>query len=67
VSHEVGGRTGQRYETPVNVFPTDDGYVFALTYGPNTDWVRNVLAAGSCELRKRGQTIRLHGRLLGQA
>ena len=27
------------------------GYAFALTYGPGTDWVKNVLAAGSCELR----------------
>jgi hypothetical protein len=33
--------------------------VFALTYGPDTDWVKNVLAAGGCELRTRGRTIRL--------
>jgi len=24
--------------------------VIALTYGPGTDWVRNVVAAGECEL-----------------
>jgi hypothetical protein len=43
---------------PVNVFPAEDGYIFALTYGTTgTDWVRNVLAAGSCELRTRGRTI----------
>ena len=54
-----GRRSGRRYQTPVNVFPADDGYIFALTYGPDTDWVRNVLAAGGCELRTRGRTVRL--------
>jgi hypothetical protein len=34
-----GRRSGRAYETPVSVFPTGDGYMFALTYGPGTDWV----------------------------
>jgi deazaflavin-dependent oxidoreductase (nitroreductase family) len=54
-----GRRTGRRYRTPVNVFPAENGYIFALTYGPDTDWVRNVLAAGGCELQTRGRTVRL--------
>src|SRR6266516_4303910 len=54
-----GRRSGRRYQTPVNVFRASDGYVIALTYGPETDWVKNVLAAGGCELRTRGQTIPL--------
>jgi deazaflavin-dependent oxidoreductase (nitroreductase family) len=54
-----GRRSGRLYQTPVNVFATGDGYVFALTYGPDTDWVKNVLAADGCELRTRGRTIRL--------
>jgi deazaflavin-dependent oxidoreductase (nitroreductase family) len=54
-----GRRSGRRYRTPVNVFATTDGYRFALTYGPDTDWVRNVLAAGGCELETRGRTVRL--------
>jgi deazaflavin-dependent oxidoreductase (nitroreductase family) len=54
-----GRRSGRRYRTPVNVFATEGGYRFALTYGPDTDWVKNVLAAGGCELRTRGRTIRL--------
>ena len=54
-----GRRSGRRYRTPVNVFPTKDGYVFALTYGADTDWVKNVLAAGGCELQTRGSAIRL--------
>jgi hypothetical protein len=41
------------------VFTAGDGYVLALTYGPDTDWVKNVLAAGGCELRTRGRAIQL--------
>ena len=48
-----GRRSGLLYQTPVSVFPAEDGYVFALTYGPDTDWVKNVLVAGGCELRTR--------------
>jgi deazaflavin-dependent oxidoreductase (nitroreductase family) len=54
-----GRRSGREYQTPVNVFRTDDGYLFALTYGPGSDWVQNVLAAGGCELRTRRRTITL--------
>ncbi len=54
-----GRRSGRLYQTPVNVFPAQDAYVFALTYGPDTDWVKNVLAAGGCELRTGGRVIRL--------
>ncbi len=54
-----GRRSGKEYQTPVNVFATEDGYVLALTYGPDTDWVKNVLAAGGCELRTGGRVVRL--------
>ncbi len=54
-----GRRSGKEYQTPVNVFPTEDGYVLALTYGPDTDWVKNVVAAGGCELRTGGRVVRL--------
>jgi deazaflavin-dependent oxidoreductase (nitroreductase family) len=55
----VGRKSGRRYETPVNVFTTPTGYLFALTYGTDTDWLKNVVAAGGCELRTRRQRIRL--------
>jgi len=54
-----GRRLRQLYQTPVNVFRTEDGGLLALTYGADTDWVKNVLAAGGCELRTRGRTVRL--------
>lgn len=54
-----GRRSGRIYETPVNVFPTPDGVRIALTYGADSDWVKNVLAAGGCQLRTRGRTLSL--------
>jgi deazaflavin-dependent oxidoreductase (nitroreductase family) len=55
----TGRKTQRRYRTPVNVFPHAHRYVIALTYGPDTDWVHNVLASGSCMLEPRGRTLRL--------
>jgi deazaflavin-dependent oxidoreductase (nitroreductase family) len=55
----TGRRSGRVYQTPVNVFAADGGYVIALTYGADTDWVKNVLTAGGCELRTRGSIVHL--------
>ena len=55
----VGRRSGRPYRTPINVFHRDGDYVFALTYGPDVQWVRNVLAAGSAELEERGRIVTL--------
>lgn len=54
-----GRRSGREYRTPVNVFRVPEGYVVALTYGPDTDWTRNVLAAGGCELETMGLQVKL--------
>lgn len=59
VTH-TGRRSGRVYHTPVNVFRDGDRYTFALTYGANSDWVRNVVAAGACEIRTRGTNVMLH-------
>jgi deazaflavin-dependent oxidoreductase (nitroreductase family) len=59
VVEHVGRRSGRRYRTPVNVFKTPDGYVIALTYGTESDWVKNVHAADGCDLVTRGQRHRL--------
>jgi deazaflavin-dependent oxidoreductase (nitroreductase family) len=55
----TGRKSKSRYETPVNLFRTADGYLIALTYGAESDWVRNVLAAGGCEVITRGHRERL--------
>jgi deazaflavin-dependent oxidoreductase (nitroreductase family) len=54
-----GRRSGRTYRTPVNVFEIPDWYVVALTYGPDAEWVRNVLEAGECELQTHGGRVRL--------
>jgi deazaflavin-dependent oxidoreductase (nitroreductase family) len=55
----IGRRSGRPFSTPINVFKRGDHYVFALTYGPDVDWVKNVLAAGECEIRTRGRAVHL--------
>ena len=49
----VGRKSGRVYRTPVNVFRVPDGFLIALTYGRDSEWVQNVLAAGNCQLETR--------------
>jgi deazaflavin-dependent oxidoreductase (nitroreductase family) len=55
----AGRRSGRTYRTPVNLFRHGGRYVIALTYGADSQWVRNVLAAGGCDVETRGTTIHL--------
>lgn len=48
-----GRKSGRTFRTPLWAFRRGDGFVIALTYGPDADWVRNVLAAGGCEIDAR--------------
>jgi deazaflavin-dependent oxidoreductase (nitroreductase family) len=41
--HHVGRKSGQSYAIPVNVFRQGDAWIIALTYGSESDWVKNVL------------------------
>jgi hypothetical protein len=42
----VGRKSGRVYRTPINVFRVSNGFVIALTYSSQCEWVKNVLAAG---------------------
>jgi len=55
----AGRRSGRSYRTPINVFRHDGDYIFALTYGPEVQWVKNVLAAGTAQVEQRGRTVTL--------
>jgi len=55
----IGRRSGRAHRTPVLTFTAGDRVVIALTYGPATEWVRNILAAGQCEFTTRRMTLRL--------
>ena len=52
-----GRRTGRAHETPVGVVPMDDNFLVMLPYGSNTQWLRNVLAAGEATLVTEGRTV----------
>jgi deazaflavin-dependent oxidoreductase (nitroreductase family) len=58
VTH-VGRRSGREHSNPVNLFRRGDRYVIALTYGADSQWVRNVLAAGAVDIETRGRRIHL--------
>ena len=49
----VGRKSGRLYRTPVNVFRAPEGFLIALTYGRESEWVKNVIAAGTCQLETR--------------
>lgn len=58
VTHR-GRKSGRVFHTPVNVFPKPGRIVIALTYGIDSDWVKNVEAAGECTIRTRGREVQL--------
>src|SRR5580704_221189 len=55
----VGRKSGKLYRTPVNVFRAPEGFLIALTYGRESEWVKNVVAAGACQLETRGVLYQL--------
>lgn len=54
-----GRKTGRVFRTPLWAFRRGNGYVVALTYGSDADWVRNVTAADGCELESRRRRYRM--------
>lgn len=59
ILEHVGRTSGRRYRTPLTVFETADGVAILLTYGPDSDWVKNVLAADQVQMRRHGKTLTL--------
>jgi len=55
----VGRKSGKVYRTPVNIFRASNGFIIALTYSSQSAWVKNVLAAGGCELKTRAKKYQL--------
>lgn len=52
-----GRASGRSYDTPIVPFATDGGFLVSLPYGPDTDWVRNVVAQGSAVLVTDGREL----------
>ena len=57
VIHHVGRASGRDYRTPLEAVSVDGGYVITLVYGSRSDWVQNVLAAGSAQLEIDGEVV----------
>lgn len=50
-----GRKSGKRYETPVMAWRTRGGMLVPITWGTESDWYRNTMAAGGCEIQLRGR------------
>jgi deazaflavin-dependent oxidoreductase (nitroreductase family) len=59
ILEHVGRKSGTPYRTPLTVFSTDDGVAVLLTYGPNRDWLKNIVSAGGGQMRRYGKTFAL--------
>jgi len=55
----VGRASGKAFQTPLDAHPVDGGYIFILVYGSGSDWVKNIIAAGTASLRVKGEEISL--------
>jgi hypothetical protein len=51
----IGRVSGREYWNPVSAYPSNDGYVIPILYGRESQWVQNVIAAGSLRLRTKGR------------
>jgi deazaflavin-dependent oxidoreductase (nitroreductase family) len=50
----TGRRSGRQYVTPVGVRLAGNTFVIPLTFGNQSDWSRNIRAAGGCSIRLNG-------------
>ena len=59
VLRHTGRRSGNEYETPLNVWRHGSEVVVALTYGSNVDWLKNAREAESSILVMGGKEVRV--------
>jgi len=51
----IGRRSGRAYVTPTGARVHGDVVVIPLTFGNQSDWAKNVRAAGGCSLKVNGE------------
>lgn len=61
VVQHVGRTSGTDYSTPVLAWVENDRLSIPLVYGTDSDWVRNVLAAGEFTLVRAGKQLTIAG------
>ncbi|MEO3786041.1 nitroreductase family deazaflavin-dependent oxidoreductase [Actinocorallia sp. B10E7] len=59
VIEHVGRKSGKSYRTPVMAFVEDGKLAVMLNYGTESDWVRNIQAAGSGAVVHQSKRYRL--------
>ncbi len=47
----IGRSSGKAYQTPLDAHPVEGGFIFILVYGSQSDWVQNILASGTAQLK----------------
>lgn len=58
--HHVGRKSGKPYANPVRLLVADDEHVvIPAMYGLDSDWIRNVLAAGQLTLTRKGHDTKV--------
>lgn len=61
IVEHVGRRSGTVYRTPVTMFSAEvdgkPGVAILLTYGPDRDWLKNLVAAHGGRVRRNGKTF----------
>lgn len=61
IVEHVGRKSNRRYRTPVLAFVDAGRISIALNYGADSDWVKNVLAAGEFTLARSGRELKVAG------
>jgi deazaflavin-dependent oxidoreductase (nitroreductase family) len=56
--HHIGRRTGRSYLTSVGARMGGGVVLIPLTFGSQSDWARNVYAAGQCSVHVNGNKFR---------
>jgi deazaflavin-dependent oxidoreductase (nitroreductase family) len=51
----VGRSSGKTYRTPLDAHVVEGGYIFIIMYGSDSDWVQNILAAGTATVAVDGE------------
>jgi deazaflavin-dependent oxidoreductase (nitroreductase family) len=55
----AGRKTQRVHRTPVLIFRQGNRFVIALTYGRESEWVRNLIVQNGCVLETQGKSLQL--------
>lgn len=66
VLHHTGRTSGRAYETPVQAYRTETGFLVGMAYDADANWALNILASGTGEMtRGRRRYVLSHPRRRG--